>query len=289
MGSNTIGEVTILKPGVCTTIQDLGRFGFRDKGVPCAGPMDVNSFLLANRLLGNEDDCAVLEWGLLPPVLKFSIPTSVSVTGCDVEVFLNDQKLGFQKVIQVGRGDILRFNKCKNCVYGYVGVVNGFLTQSVLGSRSSFNGISTEVRVQKNHILPYDGDHRNVYNKVQFTHTNVACMDQFIEVYKGPEFDRLSKENQNKIFDKNFVVSDLINRMAIQLQTRLENSLSPIVSGPVLPGTVQLTLSGLLMVLMKDCQTMGGYPRILQLTEEAMDKIAQIPPREEIRFMLREF
>lgn len=289
MGSNTIGEVTILKPGVCTTVQDLGRFGFRDKGVPCAGPMDKNSFLLANLLLGNEDNCAVLEWGLLPPVLQFSMSTYVSVTGCEVELFLNDQKLKFHNVIPVGRGDILRLNKCRNAIYGYVGILHGFLTDSVLGSRSYFNGITTKVRVQKNDTLPYKRDVSNVYNPVQFSHTNNVDIDQFIEVYKGPEFDRLSKENQNKIFDNNFVISDLINRMAIQLQTRLENELSPIVSGPVLPGTVQLTSSGLLMILMKDCQTTGGYPRILQLTEKAIDKISQIPPRKEIRFRLRDF
>ena len=85
----------------------------------------------------------------------------------------------------------------------------------------------------------------------------------------------LRNEEKEALFQKEFSIDQNNNRMAIQLKEELINNLDPIITGPVLPGTVQLTPSGKLIVLMRDCQTTGGYPRVLQLSSSGMDVISQ--------------
>ena len=96
-----------------------------------------------------------------------------------------------------------------------------------------------------------------------------------LKVTKGPEFSKLSLEQQELLCSQNFEVSKHNNRMAYQLLPLFHNSLDSIFTAPVLPGTIQLTPSGQLIVLMKDCQTTGGYPRVLQLTEESINILSQ--------------
>ena len=92
-----------------------------------------------------------------------------------------------------------------------------------------------------------------------------------IDVFKGPEFEFLSKNQHQALFSKSFAISKDNNRMAYQLEESLNNDLQPIITSAVLPGTVQLTPSGKLIILMRDCQITGGYPRILQLKESALE------------------
>ena len=96
-----------------------------------------------------------------------------------------------------------------------------------------------------------------------------------LEAFRGPEFDQLSATQQEQLTHTIFTVSKNNNRMAYQLEPLLKNTLQPIITAPVLPGTVQLTPKGNLIVLMRDCQTTGGYPRVLQLTAASINKLAQ--------------
>ena len=107
--------------------------------------------------------------------------------------------------------------------------------------------------------------------------------DSEISVYQGPEFNFLSKKQQEEVFKTVFTVG-LNNRMAYQLQETIQNECPSIITSAVLPGTVQLTPSGKLIVLMKDCQTTGGYPRILQLDQKSIIKLAQKHTRDHIQF-----
>ena len=108
-------------------------------------------------------------------------------------------------------------------------------------------------------------------------------------MYKGPEFDALNEDQKSKVLDAFFTISNTINRMAIQLEEKIANTLPSIITSPVLPGTIQLTPSGKLIVLMRDCQTTGGYPRVLQLSENSINHIAQKRMKEKCGFKLIEF
>src|SRR5699024_10702469 len=93
---------------------------------------------------------------------------------------------------------------------------------------------------------------------------------------KGPEWKKLPSSLKERLVEGEFHVSSANSRMAYQLQEKLENNLSGILTQPVLPGTMQLTPAGNLIVLMRDCQTTGGYPRVLQFSEKAINQLAQL-------------
>ena len=107
-----------------------------------------------------------------------------------------------------------------------------------------------------------------------------------LEVFHGPEFDLLSDKEKEVLIQTNFSISDTVNRMAIVLHEKLKNTLPSILTAPVLPGTVQVTPSGTLIVLMRDCQTTGGYPRILQLSESSINHLAQKQVGDTFKFTL---
>ena len=109
-----------------------------------------------------------------------------------------------------------------------------------------------------------------------------------IKVYKGPEYDLLTNEQQKQLQDQEFTVSNLYDRMAYRFKELLPNHLKSIITSPILPGTIQLTPSGNLIALMRDCQTTGGYPRILQLKEASINVLAQKFRGSVIRFQLLE-
>ena len=281
--------VEILKPGLYTTIQDLGRFGFSEYGVPIGGAMDQNSFLLANGLLNNDPECAVVEWSLIPLVLQFHEDAVVSCTGASMYPKLNNQILDSKSVLEVKKGDVLSFNTCKYFMYGYVGIENGFQTDMVMNSRSFYKGITDKHKLEKGDILPFVKTSltpkSNSNLKTPFNQNEVIDIDAF----PGIEYNRLSEREQENLATKIFTVSNIRSRMAMQLQERLDNELATILTAPVLPGTVQLTPSGQLIVLMRDCQTTGGYPRVLQLKEDAIGTMAQIPTGNSVRFKVVEF
>ena len=120
----------------------------------------------------------------------------------------------------------------------------------------------------------------NAIVKINVSHFENRMMD----VYKGPEFDMLTIEQQELLLDLDFTIAKENSRMAYQLVVTVNNSLKPIITSLVLPGTVQLTPSGKLIILMRDCQTTGGYPRVLQLSENAINRLSQKFTNDKIRF-----
>ena len=106
-----------------------------------------------------------------------------------------------------------------------------------------------------------------------------------INVFKGPEFDLLDSNSKDIIFNTDFTIG-VNNRMGYNLVEPIENSISSIISSPVMPGTIQLTPSGRLIILCRDCQTSGGYPRVLQLDKSSMDSLSQKTIGETIKLKL---
>jgi len=111
--------------------------------------------------------------------------------------------------------------------------------------------------------------------------------DRELEVFRGPEFDQLTDRQLGKLFSNKFSIAKENNRMAYQLNEVIEGSTGSMLTSATLPGTVQLTPSGKLIVLMKDGQTTGGYPRILQLTDHSISILAQKRSGDPIHFVLK--
>jgi len=280
--------IKVLKSGFYSTIQDLGRFGYRDYGVPISGAMDLYASEFANALLGNSKECAVLEMTMVGPTLQFLKPTRIVVSGATMNPILNDKTLAMNTVIAVKTNDVLSFGKLEKGLRSYLAIKGGFLTEQVLGSRSMIVNITQLTNLALNDTLDYL-DHTEVFES---SNANVKYNDAILETssiiaYKGPEYDKLTKTQKNRLLATDFKVSKLNNRMAYQLEPLIENNLESILTAPVLPGTVQLTPSGRLITLMRDCQTTGGYPRILQLTNQALNCLSQKREGNNIKISLK--
>ena len=278
--------IKVVKTGLYLSYQDGGRFGFRSIGVPLSGVMDRFSASFANRLLGNTGSECVLEFVGMPPVLLFDTDTSIAVTGAELTVFINKEERSSCEVLNIKKGDQLSFSSLKAGWRGYVAVKNGFQSQVSLKSQSQYEGVTERKKIAKGDILSV-----KFKNNVK---DNVAIVDyetrffksNCIEVYKGPEYEMLSQEIKRQIFDTVFTNSSSSNRMAIILEEEISGAISEIITAPVQPGTIQLTPSGKLLILMRDAQTSGGYARVFQCSEKAINILAQKRPKEVFSFKL---
>ncbi|AMC10111.1 hypothetical protein Lupro_02085 [Lutibacter profundi] len=277
----------ILQAGLHTSIQDIGRFGYRNIGVPTSGTMDIISANFANALLNNKKNDAVLEITMLGPKLAFTVPTILSITGAEMSVKLNNITIANYKKYSIKKGDILSFGELKKGLRCYLAVKGGFKTAKVLNSRSFYEGITSKKSLNKNDIVLYNSYmySENSSNSVIKSST-LFFETKVIEVYKGPDFNLFTLEEQQKILSNKHTVSNLFDRMGYRMKEIVVKHHKSILTSPVLPGTVQLTPSGQLIVLMKDAQTTGGYPRVLQLTEKSIAILAQKKEGDIFNFLL---
>jgi biotin-dependent carboxylase-like uncharacterized protein len=279
--------INVLKPGFYTTIQDLGRFHSQEYGIPISGAMDSYAYKLANSILGNSLQHAVLEITMTGPTLEFRLDTAICITGADVSPTLDGVPIQLNQLVVVKAGAILSFGKLNYGFRAYVAVKGGFQTELVMNSRSFYKNITKTPVISRGDVLQIkEGSlENNVANasvKINTTHFT----SKTLEVFRGPEFDQLDTSLQELVFSKVFSISKYHSRMAYQLNENIINDLKPIITSFVLPGTVQLTPSGKLIVLMKDCQTTGGYPRVLQLSENSINQLAQKQTGDHVQFRL---
>jgi len=278
--------VKVLKSGFYSTLQDLGRIGFEKYGVPVSGVMDIYTAKLANALLHNNAADALLEITMTGPTLLFSHDTFICITGARMNPLLNQDTIKQNHVVKVSAGDILTFGKLELGFRAYLAVSGGFKGEEVMNSRSMYANITSLVTINNGDALQI----ATPSNILERTHSAIKVntnhfITKNIEVFKGPEFDKLSKKQQKLLFSQDFIISKDNSRMAYQLKELLENNLKPIITSLVLPGTVQITPLGKLIILMRDCQTTGGYPRVLQLKETSINVLAQKFTGNKIRFV----
>jgi len=277
--------IKVLKEGLFTTIQDIGRFGYKNIGVPVSGSMDQTSAKLANLLLGNDESSAVLEMTLVGPTLEFMNDTYISITGADMNPSLNKQKVLQNKPLFVNKGDILYLSHSSNGMRSYLGIKGGFNSEKKLGSKSFYRGITKREKLIKNDKIKFAKVTSSPMKMNKSINDFKINRKNKINVFKGPEFDLLDSNSKDIIFNTDFTIG-VNNRMGYNLVEPIENSISSIISSPVMPGTVQLTPSGRLIILCRDCQTSGGYPRVLQLDKSSMDSLSQKTIGETIKLNL---
>tara|TARA_B100000787_G_C16198797_1_gene303036 strand:- start:423 stop:1262 length:840 start_codon:yes stop_codon:yes gene_type:complete len=278
--------IEVLHPGIYCSVQDQGRFGLAKQGIPQAGYADSYAAGMANILLKNNKKDAVIEITFGQGEFKFHSATHICITGGDFSPKLNGKLIDLQIVYTVAVGMVLSFSKR---VYGartYLAVEGGIQSETVMGSRSFSQGI-TQQKLKKGmmmNILPIQDYLEKLFSKVRvaqahFTGIHLPC-------FTGPEYSQLNKLQQAQLQEL-FSISADNNRVGYRLQEILENKLPSILTSAVIPGTVQLTPSGKLIILMQDCQVTGGYPRVLQLSEMAICRLSQKITGEAVKFVIK--
>lgn len=280
-------EIDVLQPGLFSTIQDPGRFGFREYGVPLSGPMDSYAYRLANLILQNDPQNPVLEITQIGPKLLFNAPASIVITGGNLSPAINGSGISNNRIHRLAANDILSFGRQVLGSRAYLAIKGGFSSSKVLNSFSWYEGLTPYFRLEKGMTLSFLKDDREDLKST----SSLGYRDNYLKEYKipvfpGPEFEKLPTRLRSKIFSNPFTIAPSSNRMAFQFLEDFENDLLPMLTGPVIPGTIQLTPSGKLIVLMRDCQTTGGYPRVLQVSEKGVNILSQKMIGEKVKFEL---
>ena len=272
--------IKIIKPGLFTTVQDNGRYGFRNIGIPYSGFMDKQSAWTANLIVNNKIEESLIEITLKGPTLLFNDNYIISITGGDFSPLINDLPVKMYEPVNVKLGDKLKINDTKSGARCYLAISGGIDVKKLFGSKSFFNNISESYQLKK-------GDEIKISNNLSSNVLKKTILkfkvSKLLNVFKGPEFNLLNSKSKKYLFKTKFTIR-ANNRMAYNLEEKLPVRLKSIVSSPVLPGSVQLTPSGKIVILHRDCQTSGGYPRILQLNKKSLNHLSQLKSNEKIKF-----
>ena len=274
--------IKVIQPGLFTTIQDGGRHGYRNIGIPTSGFMDKESAWAANNIVDNDREESLIEITLKGPTLLFDNNYTISITGGDFNPLINDMPIKMYESINVKLGDTLKINNTKNGARCYLAISGGIDVKSIFGSKSFLSNISESYYLRKGDEIKISDNSNNKIlkkNKLKFK------LNRSMEVFKGPEFDLLSIKVKNMLFKNKFTIRTN-SRMAYNLEEKVQIGIKSIISSPVLPGSVQLTPSGKMIILHRDCQTTGGYPRILQLSRNSLNNLSQLKSGEKIELKL---
>ncbi len=281
----------VLTPGFLALPQDYGRFGQQQYGITHGGPMDEHAFLWANRLLGNDFDATQLEICMGGFSARFHQNTMISICGADVHVQLNGKRINVWHSHVVNAGDEIKIDYFSSGLYAYLAVKGGFQVEQQLGSAST-------VMREKLGGLHKNGEKLAINDVLQFT----SCMPTYttsvpekfrvaypqetnIRFIPNRSINGCSDEVIDDFCKQVFEVSPDINRMGYRLKgNALDNPFKGIISQGIGLGTIQLPKDGQPIVLMKDRQTIGGYPQIGCVAYLDIARLSQCRPGTKITF-----
>ena len=201
-----MASIKVLQPGLYTTVQDEGRSGYGHLGIPESGAIDKTAMHLANTLLNNKPDTAIIEYTLIGPVLQFEDEVFFVLTGGIVTALLDNEHLEMYTVYKGVKGQKLNIGSMRKGSRGYLGFAGGITTPNILGSKSYYYPVTDQSTLIKGQLIPI-GNHTYRFNQGARLRPQEAanlivtndCMH--IEVYQGPEFDDLTTSQQNQLFD----------------------------------------------------------------------------------------
>jgi antagonist of KipI len=290
--------IKIIKPGLLTTIQDNGRFGYRKEGIIVSGAMDGWALRIGNLLTGNDEKEAGLEITQQGPVLFFEAPQLIAITGADLSPTINQQPVPLWRPVFVNKGSVMEFGKPHKGCRAYVTFAGGLPIPQILGSRSTYLhariGGWQGRALQQGDIIPFNKEytllplsdmrgHKNAFTATRWTISpDLLPMyekDPVIRMIKGPEYELFTEESKDYLTNSSFQISPQSDRMGYRLKGPALSLKTPgeMLSTAVTFGTIQVPASGSSIILMADHQTTGGYPRIGQVVSADFSRLAQAP------------
>ncbi|HJB88434.1 MAG TPA: biotin-dependent carboxyltransferase family protein [Candidatus Blautia excrementigallinarum] len=284
--------IRILKGGMYTTVQDLGRTGYQSQGFPVAGVMDVRSFKIANLLLDNPENEAVLEFTLIGPTLEFTSATIVAITGGDFQPEVNGEPAPMYTALYMNKGDILKFKSARTGSRGYIAFSSYLDIPVVMGSRCT--NTKSGIGGFKGRKLQ-TGDYINFRIKrryLPFFLSRKLELDEFdqeeaeIRVIMGPQDDMFSRQGIETFLNSEYTVTSDFDRMGCRLEGPFiaQKETSDIISDGTVFGSVQVPSHGKPIILLADRQTTGGYAKIATVASVDIPKVVQRKTDHKIRF-----
>ncbi len=286
--------ILIQEPGLFTTVQDEGRYGYQQFGVTPSGPMDARSFHIANLLVGNNLGEGALEMTFQGPTMKFEEANVVAVTGADMKPTLNGKPVPMYEAFVVEKDDVLKFQFAMNGSRGYVAFAGGLDIPLLMESKSTLaskglGGVDGRKLQKEDHIgftapkkeLPHM-ESRKVA-KPEFPNKEVV-----LRVIRGPQDDCFSEEEIRRFFWYGFKVTNEFDRMGCRLERsepvkHLQDG--NIISDGIACGSIQVPTNGQPIIMLADRQTVGGYTKIGTVISVDLSKLAQAKPGMDVRFV----
>ncbi len=284
----------VITPGLMTSVQDRGRFGFQALGISVSGALDPDGFDLANALAGNEAGTGALEIRMLGPTLEVtaeSVTVALAGTGAGIEVMSPEREMiSACRSVTFRKGQVFRIGAIGDSAVCYLAVHGGFDLPDVYGSQSTcmsagFGGFHGRI-LEKGDCLPLRKAAAESVSQRIVRRPPEPDSSPVIRVIAGPQDDYFSAAGIETFFGTGYTVSQAVNRMGMRLEGAAvahEKGFN-IASDGIVRGAIQVPGNGLPIILMADCQTTGGYPKIATVISTDMPKLGRMMPGADIRF-----
>ena len=280
----------VIKPGLLALVQDLGRHGHQSIGLTTGGPMDEVAFRWSNALLDNDPNSAQIEITFGMFTLEAQADTSIAITGADLGTTLNDKSISPWQTYAIKKGDVLAFHQPVWGLRAYLAVKGGFLCEPTLGSvatvmREKIGGLTGKGdKLQKGDLLNYHASRDHQQRAVpRLAIPNYGLKE--IPVILGYQYESFSSLERANFFSSDYTVSPNSDRMGYRLEgNAVHTELKGIISEGIAYGAIQIPKDGQPIVLLRDRQTIGGYPKMGCVTRIGGGILAQQKPGDIIQF-----
>ena len=278
--------------GFITTIQDMGRTGYQEFGVPAAGVMDTMAFRKANILVGNDENEAALEITLMGPMFTFTSDNIIAVTGGNLGAKLNGKDIPMYQAVLAKKGDTMSFMGIKSGSRAYVAFAGGLDVPVVMGSKSTH---------LKSNLGGFEGRKLGPGDEIEFTAPKTALpnmskrtvpADDYskasctLRVILGPQDDCFTEAGIKTFLSSTYTLTNEADRMGLRFEgEKIEHKNGgDIITDGISFGAVQVPSHGQPIVMMADHQTTGGYTKIAGIISADLPKAAQLKPGCKVNF-----
>ncbi len=286
-------SITILNPGLLTTVQDFGRIGYQQFGVPVSGVVDPRAMSIANILVDNPEDEAVLECTMLGPQIRFHAANAIAITGGDLGPTIDNQPIPNYAAIRVEAGQVLRFAGLRSGCRAYIAFAGGLDIAPVMGSRSTYmkakiGGVEGR-KLQKDDVIKFrkpNPDLRGL-NIRHISPEFVPRLEYKIRVVLGPQDDMFTEHGIETFLSESYVVTPEFDRMGCRLDGEIiehKGESGDIISDGIAFGAIQVPTAGKPIIMLSDRQTTGGYTKIANVISADFRILAQLKAGDRVRF-----
>lgn len=285
-------SITVLHPGMLTTIQDQGRTGYQQFGVPVSGAVDPRSAAVANILAGNEEGEAVLECTLMGPQLRFDEPAVIAIAGADLGPTLDGVPMDNYRAVRVGAGQVLRFTGPRCGCRAFIAVAGGLDIPEVMGSRSTYmkakiGGLKGR-KLEKEDVLDLraPGTEPKALEGRSIAPEFRARAEYTLRVVLGPQDDAFTAAGIETFLTGVYTVTAEFDRMGCRLEGPeiAHETSGDIISDGIAFGAIQVPSSGQPIVMLADRQTTGGYTKIANVISADFRILGQLKSGDKVRF-----